>query len=423
MFSPSRRPASKATPRAVILGLGVFGVLAVTAFAVLGYIAPSGIPGRSYYTVKANFARADGLVVHSDVKLGGRLVGQVLNPHIEDGHPVATLKLDADVAPLRSDTRLRVRPRGLLGVVYVEIAPGERGRPIPEGGSIPAKQTTPSIQLDDVLSTFDARTRMRTQTLLRQLGSGVVGRGEQLNTLLQQSPGYVHDFGSIAAAVNARPGSVTRFVQGAADLFTAIDPARVDLAAGFGPLAASFAPFVEQGQAWRAALGLAPQTLRVTRSGLLRTDPLLRSTDRLARQLTKTLDPAPRAFNATADLLKASRPSLQRLPATLALAREASVPTARLASRLDLNLPLLRAGLRPALPVARELGPRTCDFRSFLGHWGAMDSYGTSALNYLRASASIGSTESYAGYSEKQPLTSSNPYPKPCEAGWEHLAP
>jgi phospholipid/cholesterol/gamma-HCH transport system substrate-binding protein len=418
-----RREVSKVTPRWVVLGVGAAGALVLVVLAVVGYIAPNGLPLRSYYNLQANFSRADGLVTHTDIKLDGKRVGQVLRPRLKNGKVIADLQLDGGTAPLRSDSILRVRPRGLLGVVYVEIVPGAHGRILQDGAVIGAGpgRSTSTVQLDDVLSTFDRRTRIRAQTLLRELGSGVTSRGQDLNRLLAQGPGYAADIAATAQALNARAGAPGRFVRGSEQAFAALDPVRADLGASLDPSARSAAPFADRAEQWRETLSLAPGTLRTVRSGLATTDPLLVSVDRLAQQLTTTLEPAPRAFRDTGAFLREARPALARVPATLTLARRATDPTVTFAARLDTQLPLVSAALKPALPIARELGPRTCDFRAFFGHWAGMNSLGDEGLNYLRASASIGNDETLGTYQTKQPLTHSNPYPAPCEAGYEYL--
>jgi phospholipid/cholesterol/gamma-HCH transport system substrate-binding protein len=421
--SPRRREVSKTTPRWVVLAVGAAGVVVLLALALIGYFAPNGLPLHSYYTLQGQFARADGLVSHTDVKLDGKRVGQVLHARIQNGHAVAELQLDTSIRPLRTDSTLRVRPRGLLGVVYVEIVPGQHGAPLADGARIGSGvgDSSSTVQLDDVLSTFDTRTRSRARTLLDELGKGVAGRGEQVNKLLVQAPAYVDDIAVTAAAVNARPGSPARFVHGAARAFDGLAPVAPDLAASLDPSARSFAPFADRADDWRASLQAAPVTLSTVRSGLRVTDPLLVSISRLSQQLSATLRPAPAAFRDTGAFMRTARPALRRVPPTLKLARAATDPTVTLAAHLNAQLPLVSATLKPALPIVTTLGPRTCDFRNFLGHWAGMDDLGDEGLNYLRASVTIGSDESLGTYKDKQPLTHSNPYPAPCEAGYEFL--
>ena len=48
---------------------------------------------------------------------------------------------------------------------------------MPDGGTIPASQTTTPVQLDQVLGTLDASTRDRLVTTLDQYGLAVSGKG------------------------------------------------------------------------------------------------------------------------------------------------------------------------------------------------------------------------------------------------------
>ncbi len=422
--SPRRRgrPVGRGTPALLIRGVGVAGILAGAAMALTGYFAPTKLPLRDYYNLTATFERADGLVDHTDVKMGGVRIGQVLDSRIENRKVVARLQLDGGTGPLRSDLTLRVRPRGLLGVVYVEIVPGLKGEMLADNGRIPESRSTNTVQLDDVLATFDAPTRGRTQTLLRELGKGVAGRGDDVNQLLGQGPGYLENLTSVAQAVNARPGSATRFVQGAASALGALDPAKDELTATFDPAARALAPFRTEADDWRSTLEQSPQTLSQARTNLAATDPLLRSVDRLSRRLDVALRPAPEAFNDTAKFFAEARPALMRVPKTLTLARQATSPTVSLARRVDAQLPLLARGLVPGLSISKEVAPHSCDLRSFLGHWAEHDALGDEGLNYLRATVTIGSRESLGTDPVRRDEIFSNPYPAPCQGGWEHLS-
>jgi phospholipid/cholesterol/gamma-HCH transport system substrate-binding protein len=419
-----RRRVGTPTGKLVIRSTGLAGIAAIAAMALIGYFAPNRLPLRKYYNLQATFARADGLVDHTDVKLDGERIGQVLDTRIVDGTVKARLQLDAGVKPLTSTLTLRVRPRGLLGVVYVDIAPGPGGRPLPDGASIPAGRSVTTTQLDDVLNTLDPATRQRTQTLLRQLGDGVAGRGEDLNRLAQQAPGYVADLERAALAVNERVGATGRFVHATDRVLSATDAVREELSSSFDPAARALAPFADQAAQWRATLSAFPPTLVQARAHLASTDPLLDSLSRLATRLTRTLKPAPSALHATAGLLREARPALVKLPRTLALARRATPPTAAFARRLDTQLPLLARGLRPGNSIAKEVGPHGCDLRAFLGHWAEHDALGDEGLNYLRATVTLAPQEGVSTDTKRRPDIYGDAYPaKPCTAGWEYLKP
>ena len=64
----------------------------------------------------------------------------------------------AKYAPLPSDARAILRQKTLLGETYVELTPGSAGAPkLPEGGSLPEGAVSDTVELDEILRTFDPR--------------------------------------------------------------------------------------------------------------------------------------------------------------------------------------------------------------------------------------------------------------------------
>lgn len=413
------------TPVWIVRVVGVLGIAVMVAMALVGYFAPKQLPFRPYYDLQATFTRADGLVDHTDVKLNGERVGQVLDTRVVDGRVKARLQLDPKVRrTLSTALTLRIRPRGLLGVVYVDIQPGRGGRPLRDGEEIPAKSSQTTTQLDDVLKTLDPATRDRTQTLLAELGAGVAGRGDDVNRLALEAPSYVGHLRGAARAVNERRGATGRFVRAAGQTLGVVDGVRRELVAAFAPARRALDPFDTGADAWEAALASVPPTLRQGRQDLRNIDPLVISVDRLAERLDASLVAAPGALRSTAALLRDAKPALRRVPATLKLARSTTSPVVSLSRRLDSQLPLLARGLPPADAIAAEVGPHGCDLRAFLGHWAEHDALGDEGLNYLRALVTLAPQEALSVDTERRTDLYSNPYPdKPCTAGWESHTP
>lgn len=417
---PRPRAASEQHSRLFMLTLGGAGIAAALLLTWVGFNAPNAIPGRSYYTLRASFDFADNLTAHYQVRMGGRNVGQVLHPRVEHGKAVVDLQLEPGVAPLRSDTRLRVRPRSPIGVRYVELFPGRGGRPLHDGDLIPASQTSAAVQLDEVLDTFTPKTRKRTQTLLNELGVSVAGRGEGLNAALVAGEPFLHDAGRLAETVTARPGAVPRFLRGAAGAVTAFDPVRAALADGFDAEARALAPFADRRVALRHTLEQAPPALDSVRSGLHTAAPLLDEVTGFARTALPGLRAAPAALRDTAGLLTEVRPGLRDAQRTLRLARQAVAPTLQALAVVRPVLPVLELPLVDSLPIVDELLPRRCDLLAFFNGWGEMLAFGNTAGNFLRFNV-IASTESIGGTTaaSRLPGTTTNAYPAPCVAGSE----
>jgi virulence factor Mce-like protein len=419
----SRRAVARKPSRFQLLGLGLLGIAVLVGLLIFGIKSPNGIPGRSYYDIDVAFKDADNVSVHSQVRMGGRLVGQVLHPRVDDGEAIVTLQLTPDVAPLTSDTVVKVKPRSAIGTRFVEILPGTRGAPLPSGGRIPASQTRSTRPLDEALSTFDAPTRKHAQVLLRQLGASVAGRGEGLNDAVAAGAPFLSGLSAVTDAIADRRGAAARLVRGADTMSAALDPVREDLAAGLRPEAAVARAFADERDALHATLKAAPPTLGTMSVQLRRTRPLVAEISRFARTALPALEAAPPALRDTAVLLHESGPTLHATRETLAQTRGAIPPTLALLTAVRPELAPLDEAMASGTPILRNLGPRYCDMRNMLGGWAKMMSYGNAAGNYLRfnVEAAAESVQGWNGLPIGPLAAVGNAYPAPCEAGSEDI--
>jgi virulence factor Mce-like protein len=421
--STSRRAVARKPSRFRLLGLGLGGIAVLIGLLIFGIRSPNGIPGRSYYDLDVAFKDADNISIHSQIRMGGRLVGQVLHPRVENGQAIVTLQLTPDVGPLTSDTRVKVKPRSAIGVRFVEIFPGTHGTPLPDGGRIPASQTGSTRPLDEALSTLDAPTRKRAQVLLRQLGGSLAGRGEGLNDTVAAGGPFLGGLSAVTAAIADRRGAAARLVRGADTMSAALDPVRADLAAGLRPEAAVARAFADERSALHATLEAAPPALGAMSAQLPRTRAVVVEIARFARTALPALQDAPPALRDAAALLHEAGPTLHATRETLTQARGAIPPTLALLRTVRPELAPLEAAMASATPILRNLGPRYCDMRNMLGGWAGMMQYGNAAGNYLRfnVEAAAESLQGWNGLDIGALAAVGNPYPAPCEAGTEDI--
>jgi virulence factor Mce-like protein len=413
------RPAAAQRGWIFMAAVGSVGVLAIVALTYIGFKAPDAIPGRAYYTVNARFTHADNLTGHYQVRMGGKLVGQVLNPHVEHGQAVVDLQLEPSVRPLLSDTTLTVRPRSAVGVRYVDIEPGRSGAPLPEGGTIPAAQTHATVQLDEVLSTFDPATQRRAQQTLRELGAGFAGRGDDLNETAGAAPDALRGVDAVLGAVAARPGAVRGLIRGGGTLAAAADPVREAIAQGFAPEAAALRPFTRERDAVQATLAKAPGAVSGVTRSLPQIDPLVDQLRGLAREARPGLAAAPAALGQTRALLREARPGLRAADGTLRAAGRAVAPTLGLLSVVRPVLPDLESTLASATPIVSTLGAYGCDIVRFGDQWGSMMDFGNQDGGVLRFDAQAGPESLYGSRTKVFGHRPANPDPAPCEAGHE----
>jgi virulence factor Mce-like protein len=406
------RAAGKQRSRGFTLAVGLVCVAFALGMFYVGYHAPQSIPGRSYYTLHALMKNAANLEDHYDVRIGGLLAGQVLSTTVRNHLADVEFQLSSAFAPLRSDSRIEIRLRSAIGVRYVEIIPGTNGTPLANGATIPASQTSSPVDLDQVLATFDPQTRARTRDLLAELGTGVAGQGQAVNSVLGSAPGFLSSLGSVSAAINARAGAMQALISSSQGAAAAVDPVRDNLANGFRPVAQALSPFAVQRANVQATLEHAPLTLSELNSGLPAVTALVAQVQGLAQAATPTLAVAPAALNQTTALLRDAGPSLRSTNATLHLVQSAVSPTLGFLKAAQPAFPQINEALASALPIVRYAAPRSCGLSDAFTGWSNIMKFGTAYDNFIRFTITETSTI-VAGQPGAPSL--SNPYPAPCQ--------
>src|SRR6266508_946599 len=138
----------------VLFALSCFGLLLFLWLSFGGAIPlkPQG------YRFKVNVPEATQLGLEADVREAGVTVGHVVKKELAGGAgnaTTATIEVDAKYAPVRSDSRVILRQKTLLGETYLELTPGTPGaRNVSDGGYLQAKQVAPSVQLDEIFQAF-----------------------------------------------------------------------------------------------------------------------------------------------------------------------------------------------------------------------------------------------------------------------------
>lgn len=160
------------------------------------------------YQVTAYFVSASQVVPGNQVTIGGVPVGSVsavqLAPDGSTAGALVTMQINGSRAPLQRGTTATIRPKGLLGNMYVELSPAHTGQVIPSGGSIPLQDTAAPVTLDQISDILDPQTRQWLQTLTQQGGVALQDHGPEINHLLGQLPQITADLAATTAALDSR---------------------------------------------------------------------------------------------------------------------------------------------------------------------------------------------------------------------------
>jgi virulence factor Mce-like protein len=155
-------------------------VIALMADINIGY----GAPWAQTHTLTARVSDADSMSAGSDVRIAGRLVGQIVSVQAAGSYANVVFTVDAADWPLPVDTTLNVRLATLLGQRYVQLNPGTSSRDLADNAVIGLASTGPVVDFDQVLDAFDAPTRAALTSLLRTLGASVAGQQDTLQRLI-----------------------------------------------------------------------------------------------------------------------------------------------------------------------------------------------------------------------------------------------
>ena len=150
------------------------------------------------YEVRAIFDNASYIVKGEDVKVAGAVVGEVKSLEVtKDKRAAITLTIrEPGFAPFHEDARCSIRPQSLIGEKFVECTPGAGTAPelreIEDGDGkgehlLPVENTTSPVDLDLVNDTLRVPYRHRLALIINEFGTGLAGRGKDLNEAIHRS--------------------------------------------------------------------------------------------------------------------------------------------------------------------------------------------------------------------------------------------
>jgi ABC-type transporter Mla subunit MlaD len=330
---------------------GTLLVLGLTAAAVFGVGAKGG-GGGSGYTVHAVFDDAASAVPGEDVRIAGAKVGKIgaMDVTVDKKASVTLNITDAGFTPFHNDAHCTIRPQSLIGEKYVECEPGTPSRPalrqirdgLPGGGQylLPVKNTSAPVDLDLVNDTMRLPTRERLAILLSELGTGLAGRGSDLNEVIHRANPALRQTDRVLRQLADENGVL-------ANLATQSDQA-------LGPLARdrrSLSGFIRQatitGEATAARQADIQRSIQLFPETLRQIKPTLEDLGALSDEMVPVLTD-----------LDAAAPSLTRFILQLGpFSSDATTSITSLGKTTDVAGPVLKR----ALPVTKDL-------RSFASH-------------------------------------------------------
>jgi len=265
------------------------------------------------------------------VQVAGVEIGDIASVKLRDGRALVGLDIKQEYETLiRRDATASLRPRTGLKDMYVQVFPGKDRVPVKEGFTIPIANSLTDVDLDEILSELDARTRDYITLLANGAGEGLRGKGDDLARVLKRYGPTVRDLGRVNREVAKERIALRRLVTSLAQINGELGKRPQDLSRLVSGAGITLRAFAGEDDNLRDAVGELAPTLQTATATLAAVTPF-------ANELGPT----------TKALLPAVR-ELENVNAAVGpFAREAT--------------PIVRRKIRPfvrrAVPLVRDLAP------------------------------------------------------------------
>jgi phospholipid/cholesterol/gamma-HCH transport system substrate-binding protein len=355
--------------RLLVMALFAFASFGGGLYLWLAFGGSSPLATKSY-RIHVLVPEATQLALQSDVRISGVNVGKVVKlGRGPNDRTDATVQLQPKFAPLPADSRAMLRTKTLLGETYVSLTPGHKARgTLAEGATLPPAQVESTVELDEIMSTFDPQTRKRFETWMQSQADAVSGRGADINAAFGQLPGFAEHVSDLLATLDAQGRAVQKSVSSTADVFDAISSREGELRGLITDANRLFGEIGKRNQDLAAIFKALPDFERQSTTTL----PVLTALAKAGDPVVKQLQPAATELTPTFAALHRLSPEFQGLFSKLDDVVDASnkgLPAFDdLLQRLSPLLDAFQPFLQNANPMVKYIGQNDKEIAAFFGN-------------------------------------------------------
>lgn len=293
------------------------------------------------------------------VQVAGVQIGDIAEVSLKDGRALVGMDIKKEYEDLiHRDAKAQLRPRTGLKDMYIQIFPGKDGEPVKEGFTIPIANSLTDVDLDEILSELDARTRDYLTLLVNGAGEGLRGKGRTLAEVLERYGPTVRDLGRVNREVAKERVALRRLVTSLSQVNSQLARRPQDLSRLVSGASGTLRAFASEDDNLRDAVGELGPTLVTATSALNAVTPF-------ANELgptTKALLPAVRELeNVNAQVSPFAREATP-------IVREKVRPFVRAAVPVVKDLAPAARGLGRTFPELDRNAKVLNDFVNMLGH-------------------------------------------------------
>lgn len=353
------------------------------------------------YRVQVAFPQANELATGADVRIAGVNVGKVVGLKLDpqDSRTLATLQIDNQFEPLPRDTHAALRIKTLLGETFVALSYGNRkSGNLPDGGRLPDAQVTPNVTLDQILSTFDPKTRRAFDTWVQSQAQATQGRGADINASFGDLPGFFDSSQQLLSALNSQSSDLGKLVSNTGTFFRSISARKGELA---GLITASdnlFKTTAARNHQLAAVFRALPQFELQSRLALPALTQFGDKADPVIRQLLPLTGELEQTFRYTKQISPTFKALFERLGPAVTASKRGLPALETILNEIPGLLHAFQPFLRNANPIVSYIGLYKKEITGFFGNVTAAsqgfdheapNAIGQ-AIHYVRASQTLG---------------------------------
>jgi ABC-type transporter Mla subunit MlaD len=328
---------------------------------------------------------------------------------------------------MRTNMHAIIRQKTLLGETYVQLTPqgnGGGGTHLADNGRLADSQVEPSVTLDDILQTFDPKTRADFRIWQQSVAEGINGKGEQINADFARLEPFAEHANKLVTILASQEGAVRALVKNTGVVFNALAGRDHQLEGLIVNGEHTFKAASQASQAFATAFRVLPGFERSSRRAL-------KELDRFASDASPFLEEFRTPERKLSGLLGAAKPFAPQFDKFLTslgpLTKAAKTGLPDLGKSLALTEPVLE-NLRPVLhnldPFLQYAGTYVREVQSFFANLVGATGFQSSNNDYpvgsggqegpkqhLLTALSVLNPESLSLYATKRGVNRQNAYP------------
>jgi phospholipid/cholesterol/gamma-HCH transport system substrate-binding protein len=278
-----------------------------------------------------------------------------------------------------------------------------------------------TVELDEIMSTFDPSTRRAFRTWMQSTAAAVHGRGQDINASFGNLPGFVDSADRLTATLDEQSAGLRRTISGVGTFFREISARQGDLSGLISDSDSLFSTTAQRNQDLADVFRELPRFERESRATLpaltafgRHADPVVRQLEPVATQMTPT-------FAALQRLAPQFNAFFKRLGPVVTASKRGLPAFSSILTDLPPLLDDFQPFLRNANPMVSYIAAHQREAAAFFANVSSAtlgrdvnDLHGASEVHYLRTSQVL-DPQGLAYYPRALGSSRENAYPAP---GW-----